>query len=120
MSFHFIVTNSDELAAYPPPVRRQLVERALFMLNSGSKLARWLQIILILGGGAVGAVAMYCVDFPHSRAEAVATTINSNYLGGGAGCAVGALAWLCLRRRMLRPYLRMAIEDYDRRTTHPG
>jgi len=119
MSIHLKLSNTDELAAFPSAVRQQLVQRALSRLYSGSKLAKWLQIILILGGGVLGAVVMYCVDFPHTRAEAIAKSINSNYLGGGAGCAIGALAWWCLRQRMLRPYLRSMIEEHDREAKPP-
>ncbi len=90
------------------------MDRTLVLLYSNSKTASWLHIVLPVGGYLVGVVAALWVDFPSTPVEAIHATFGRCLFGGGIGLVVGGFAWLELRARMLPPYLRKTIEDYEK------
>ena len=121
MAFPLALTSAPELRAYPNSVRQLLVQRAISRLNAESKLATWLQILLIVGGGVLGTIVAIWVmgglvsGTPKPRQIVIG--INGNFLGGGIGCVVGAVIWLALRAHKIRPYLRTVIEEYEHKTS---
>jgi len=116
MAFLLPLTSVPELAAFSRPVRRLLVQRSVFALYADWRAGIWLQIIIPIGAGLLGALfalwVMGCLLSPPSPAT-VRNSLYAQSIGTPIGCAVGALVWLHIRARRLRPYLQRAIEEHE-------
>ena len=114
----FALTDAPELAAYPPSVRQLLVKRAEALLCADSKLADWLQVLLVVSGGLLGVVIgleVQVVYFsPKPLSEAFLQAMVCCYAGVAVGGLLGGFVGLQLKAWKLRPYLCRVIQDYVR------
>ncbi len=116
MRFPLIMTCPGELAPYPVPVRRVLLQRAVSLMHTQSKLTTLLEIVLPLCSVTlVTILALWlfgAFTAEPSRAQ-VPLTVEGNCLGILVGCVLGPLVWWVLRVWQVRPYLRRVVEDYE-------
>ena len=112
------MTGSRRLGAYPAPVRRVLLQRAVSLMHAQSKLTTFLEVVLpftsvvLLTILTLWLIGAFTAKPPRAQVPLV---LEGNLFGMLIGCGVGPLVWWLLRIWRVRPYLRRVVEDYERR-----
>jgi hypothetical protein len=113
----FSITSAPELSDYPLPVRRVVVRRASALMTRDTRFASWLPTLFSFGGGFAGAGLLVYgrIDSWPLPGRSPSDPLGPTILWGFfvALCALlGGFLGLQLQLRKLRPYLRLAVDQY--------